>query len=56
MVTAMCCLQTSSDLVWSVTLDVFWYGGKGALEITLLSFEKDHSTDELVGWYGVKSA
>ena len=53
---AKCCLQTSPDSVWSVTPDVFWYGGTGALEITPHSFVKGHNTDELVGWYGVASA
>ena len=50
---AKCCLQTSLNLVWSVTPDVFWYGGKRALEITPLSFVKGYNTDELVGWYRV---
>ena len=45
----------SPDSVWSVTPDVFWYGGKEPLEITPHSFMKGHNTDELVGWYEVES-
>ncbi|GFW43152.1 dna-mediated transposase [Trichonephila clavipes] len=56
MIGAKCCLQTSPDSVWSVTPDVFLYGGTGALEITPHSFVKGHNIEELVGWYGVKSA
>ncbi|GFV03940.1 transposable element Tcb1 transposase [Trichonephila clavipes] len=41
MIGAKCCLQTSPNSVYSVTPDVFLYGGTGALEITPHSFVKD---------------
>lgn len=44
------CLQTSPDSFWIVTPDVFWYGGKGALEVSPHSFVKDHISDELGSW------
>ncbi|GFV59803.1 transposable element Tc1 transposase [Trichonephila clavipes] len=54
MIGAKCCLQTSLDSVYSVTPDVFLYGGTGALEITPHSFVKGHNTEELgldgMGW------
>ena len=48
-----CCLQMSPDSILSVTPDVFWYGGKGILEMTPHSFVRGLNTDELAGWYGV---
>jgi len=54
MIGAKCCLQMIPDSVWSVTPDVFWYGGTGELEIT--PFVKGHNADDLVGWYWVESA
>ena len=56
MIGARCYLHMISDSVWSVIPDIFWYGGKGGLEITPHSFVKGHSSDKLVGWYGLESA
>lgn len=30
-----CCSLTRTDSVWSVTLDILWYGGKGTQNITV---------------------
>ena len=53
MIGAKCYLLTTPDSIWSVTSDVFWYGGKEAFEITPYSFLKGHNIDKLVGWGGI---
>lgn len=46
-----CFLLERPDPVWKVTVDVFWYEGKGSLEIALYSYWKEPLTVEVNSWY-----